>query len=55
VTEYQKTISGLLLDRIDIHIEVPRLDCEKLGRPRTGEMGETIRPHVQAARIVQKK
>jgi predicted ATPase with chaperone activity len=30
VTKYQKRISGPLLDRIDIHIEVPRVDYEKL-------------------------
>jgi len=30
VTKYQKQISGQLLDRIDIHIEVPRVDYEKL-------------------------
>jgi predicted ATPase with chaperone activity len=30
VTKYQKRISGPLLDRIDIHIEVPYVDYEKL-------------------------
>jgi predicted ATPase with chaperone activity len=30
VTKYQKRISGPLLDRIDIHIEVPRVDYDKL-------------------------
>jgi magnesium chelatase family protein len=30
VTRYQKRISGTLLDRIDIRIEVPRMDFEKL-------------------------
>jgi magnesium chelatase family protein len=30
VTKYQNGISGPILDRIDIHIEVPRVDYEKL-------------------------
>jgi predicted ATPase with chaperone activity len=34
VTKYQKRISGPLLDHIDIHIEVPRVDHEKLSGGR---------------------
>jgi len=30
VTNYQKRISGSLLDHIDIHMEVPRVDYEQL-------------------------
>jgi magnesium chelatase family protein len=30
VGRYQKRLSGPLLDRIDIHVEVPRVDYEKL-------------------------
>ena len=37
VTRYQKRISGPMLDRIDIHIEVPRVDYEKLSGDRLGE------------------
>jgi hypothetical protein len=40
VTKYQKRISGLLLDRIDIHIEVPRMDYEKLSGNRVSESSE---------------
>ena len=37
VTKYQKRISGPLLDRIDIHIEVPRVEYDKLSDNRLGE------------------
>jgi magnesium chelatase family protein len=50
VTRYQKRISGPILDRIDIHIEVPRVDFEKLSDSRRGESSETIRARVEAAR-----
>jgi len=55
VTKYQKRISGPMLDRIDIHIEVPRVDYEKLSGDRTGETSESIRARVQAARDIQRK
>ena len=50
VTKYQKCISGPLLDRIDIHIEVPRVDYEKLSSDRVGESSGTIRARIQSAR-----
>jgi magnesium chelatase family protein len=50
IARYQKRISGPLLDRIDIHVEVPRVDYEKLSDKRTVEQSETIRHRVQAAR-----
>jgi magnesium chelatase family protein len=53
VTKYQKRISGPLLDRIDIHIEVPRVDYEKLSGDRLGESSESIRKRVQTARDIQ--
>ncbi|MBL8079851.1 MAG: YifB family Mg chelatase-like AAA ATPase [Anaerolineales bacterium] len=55
VTKYQKRISGPLLDRIDIHIEVPRVDYEKLSGNRLGETSESIRQRVQSARDIQNK
>ncbi|MCL4272860.1 MAG: YifB family Mg chelatase-like AAA ATPase [Anaerolineales bacterium] len=55
VTKYQKRISGPILDRIDIHIEVPRVDYEKLSGDRLGETSESIRKRVQAARDIQNK
>lgn len=53
VTKYQKRISGPLLDRIDIHIEVPRVDYEKLSGDRMGETSDAIRARVQTARDIQ--
>ena len=40
VTKYQKRISGPLLDRIDIHIEVPHVDYEKLSGNKVSETDE---------------
>ena len=53
MTKYQKRISGPLLDRIDIHIEVPRVDYEKLSGDRVRESSAAIRARVQAARNLQ--
>jgi magnesium chelatase family protein len=50
VSRYQKRISGPLLDRIDIHIEVPRVNYEKLSSDRLGEPSDAIRARVQSAR-----
>ena len=50
VTRYQKRISGPLLDRFDIHLEVPRVEYEKLTADRTGEPSEVILLRVVSAR-----
>ena len=55
VTRYQKRISGPLMDRIDIHAEVPRVDYQKLSDDRTGEPSETIQKRVEAARDAQRE
>ena len=49
VTHYQR-ISGPMLDRIDIHIEVPRVDFEKLSDNRRREALDEIRARVEGAR-----
>ena len=54
VLRYQKRISGPLLDRIDIHIDVPRVDYEKLSGDRLSEKSETIRARVECARERQR-
>ncbi len=55
ISRYQKRISGPLLDRIDIHVEVPRVDYEKLSDDRRGEPSAVIRQRVQAARERQQQ
>jgi magnesium chelatase family protein len=55
VTKYQKRISGPLLDRIDIHVEVPRVDYQKLSDDRLGESSDAIRKRVEAARELQRR
>ncbi len=52
---YRKRISGPLLDRIDIHVEVPRVEYEKLTDRREGERSADVRARVIAARQVQVK
>jgi len=51
---YQKKISGPLLDRIDLHIEVPRVNFEKLSCPEPAESSEKVRRRVEAAREIQR-
>ena len=55
ITRYQKRLSGPLLDRIDIHVEVPRVNYEKLSDDRLGEHSETVRGRVEAARQLQRE
>ncbi len=50
IQRYQKRLSGPLLDRIDIHVDVPRVPYEKLTDDRRGELSTTIRKRVAAAR-----
>ena len=52
---YLSKISGPLLDRIDIHIEVTPVPFEKLSDERKGESSIDIRKRVTAAREVQSK
>jgi magnesium chelatase family protein len=48
-------ISGPLLDRIDIHIKVPRVEYEKLSGDRLGESSAMIRERVEIAREIQRR
>jgi len=53
ITRYQNRISGPVLDRIDIHVDVPRVDYEKLSGHRLGEPSANIRARVERARAIQ--
>ncbi|MDR0954483.1 MAG: YifB family Mg chelatase-like AAA ATPase [Rikenellaceae bacterium] len=53
ITRYMNRISGPLLDRIDMHIEVTPVAVGELASDRSGERSETIRQRVIAARNIQ--
>lgn len=53
VLNYQKKISGPLLDRIDLHIEVPRVEIEELQKKEIGESSSEVRARVEACRKIQ--
>jgi magnesium chelatase family protein len=53
VSKYQRKISGPLLDRIDLHIEVPRLAYDKLSSQKVAESSALIRKRVKKAREIQ--
>lgn len=55
IIKYHKKISGPLLDRIDLHLEVPRLGFEKLFEEKVAESSKEIRKRTEKAREIQKK
>ena len=55
VARYQKRISGPFLDRVDIFVEVPRVDYEKLTDDRLGEESEKVQARVTATRTRQQE
>lgn len=55
IMKYQKKISGPLLDRIDLHVEVGRIEYEKLSSDVNAESSEDIQKRVQLARDIQTK
>ena len=55
IRQYLQRISGPLLDRLDIHIEVPRLQQDELMQKEAGETSSAIRDRVQRAREVQNR
>ena len=55
ISRYQRRISGPLLDRIDIFVDVPRVEYEKLTDDRLGEESASVRTRVEAARDAQRR
>jgi len=55
VSRYQKRISGPFIDRVDIFVEVPHIDYEKLADDRLGEQSSAVQARVKAARAIQQK
>ncbi|MBI4383310.1 MAG: YifB family Mg chelatase-like AAA ATPase [Nitrospinae bacterium] len=53
VKKYVSKISGPLMDRIDLHIEVPALEYKELSSDTMGEPSATIRERVERARKIQ--
>ena len=53
IQRYQQRLSGPLLDRIDIHLEVPAVEYKELSTSRQGEPSAAIRNRVEKARTIQ--
>ncbi|MCB1085504.1 MAG: ATP-binding protein, partial [Verrucomicrobiae bacterium] len=53
IERYRQRISGPLLDRIDLHVEVPAVDYKELKANTGGESSETIRQRVEETREIQ--
>jgi len=55
ILRYQRKVSGPLMDRIDIHVEVPRVKYSELTSEAVAESSEEVRERVQVARERQIK
>ena len=53
ISRYHKRISGPLLDRIDIFVDVPHINYEKLTEDKLGESSDKVRARVKAAHEIQ--
>lgn len=53
IAKYQQRISGPMMDRFDIFLEVPRVEFDKLTSDRLGEPSSAIRARVEGARRIQ--
>ena len=55
VSRYQKRISGPFIDRVDIFVEVPHIDYEKLTDEKMGEQSSQVQTRVETARSLQRQ
>lgn len=55
IINYKKKISGPIIDRIDLHIEVPRVNFDKLSARASGETSADIKKRIEKARAIQKE
>jgi magnesium chelatase family protein len=55
ISSYRKKISGPILDRIDMHLEVPRLDIDELSSEEPGETSGAVKTRVEEARTLQRE
>ncbi|MGJ8678075.1 MAG: YifB family Mg chelatase-like AAA ATPase [Akkermansiaceae bacterium] len=53
IEKYRQRISGPLLDRIDLHVEVPLVEYRDLASTEEGEKSSVVRARVEAARALQ--
>ena len=53
ISRYKKRISGPLLDRVDLFVEVPRVEYEKLAAPQSAEKSADVRSRTERAREIQ--
>ncbi|MCD6453673.1 MAG: YifB family Mg chelatase-like AAA ATPase, partial [Dehalococcoidales bacterium] len=55
ISRYRQRISGPFMDRVDIFVEVPHIDYEKIADDRLGEPSTKVQARVNAARIIQQQ
>jgi len=53
ISRYQKRISGPLLDRIDVFVDAPHIDYEKLTEDRPAETSEKVRERIKTTHEIQ--
>lgn len=51
--KYQRKLAGPLMDRLDLFVDVPKLESEKLLSPETADLSRCIRERVKKARRIQ--